>query len=300
MPMSTSSLRPDRLITVGLVHPAVRVTRLLRTHRVPILMYHGIRNGLGNKAAYFETNTSPETFAAHVRYLHDRGYTPITLSQALAYNKGQFECERPVVITFDDGFKDFYTHAMPVLSQYSFSATMFVVSDFAGTNQAGFLGNECMSWTEVREIQSLGIEIGSHTVSHPVLYDLSKRDLALELSTSREAIEEKTGRQVVSFSYPFAFPEQDQPFVNTLRALLQESDYQNGVSTIIGTAGPSDDPFFLPRLPINAYDDLGLLRAKLDGAYNWLHVAQKAYKSLRRGRRRKAMFEEATSGAASR
>jgi peptidoglycan/xylan/chitin deacetylase (PgdA/CDA1 family) len=291
-------MRPDRLITVGLVHPALRVTRLLRAHRVPILMYHGIRSGLGNKAAYFETNTSPETFAAHVRYLHDRGYTPITLSQALAYGKGEFECEQPVVITFDDGFKDFYTHAMPVLSQYSFSATMFVVSDFAGTNQAGFLGNECMSWTEVREIQSHGIEIGSHTVSHPVLYGMSKLDLARELATSKEAIEEKTGRQVVSFSYPFAFPEQDQPFVNTLRVLLTESGYQNGVSTIIGTAGLSDDPFFLPRLPINDHDDLGLLRAKLDGAYNWLHVAQRAYKSLRRGRRRNAMLKTTVASGA--
>jgi peptidoglycan/xylan/chitin deacetylase (PgdA/CDA1 family) len=273
-------MRPDRLLTLALARPAMALAIQPRRRRVPILMYHGIRDAVGNKAAYFETNTSPKTFAVHMQYLRDYGYTTATLSQAAGYISGVIALEKPVVITFDDGFKDFCTRALPVLCQHSFTATMFVVSEFAGAEGTSFADNQCMTWQEVREIQSEGIEIGSHTASHPVLHGLSRQRLVAEISKSKAAIEDNIGRTVTSFSYPFAFPEHDRPYVQTLRTLLRECGYQNGVSTIIGTAGPSDETYFLPRLPVNSHDDLRLLRAKLEGAYDWLHVAQRSYKSL--------------------
>ena len=280
MPLFHPLMRLDRLLTLGLVHPAIRVGARPGGRRVPILMYHGIRDGLGNRAPYFETNTSPAVFAAHVRFLRQNRYTAITLSQAMDYACGTVEFDSPVAITFDDGFTDFYTHALPVLAANSFTATMFIVSDLVGTKPACFPDRECMKWSEIREIQSAGIEIGSHTVSHPVLHRLCGAGLNRELQNSKVAIEDHLGCSVNSFSYPYAFPEHDKPFVQTLRSLLAECGYRNGVSTIIGTAGHSDDRFFLPRLPINSHDDLKLLRAKLDGAYDWLHIAQLSYKSL--------------------
>lgn len=273
-------LSPDRVLTLRVVHPAMRVADRSRGRRVPILMYHGIREGLGTRAAYFETNTSPKAFAAHMQYLQDHGYRATNLKRALEYIGGFVDLEMPVVITFDDGFRDFYTQAMPVLCQHSFTATMFVVSDFAGGRREYFGKNEYMTWSEVREAHSQGFEIGSHTVSHPVLHGLGQQRLADEISNSKHLIEDEIGSLVTSFSYPFAFPEQDTHFVQRLRLLLRQCGYANGVSTIIGTAGPSDETHFLPRLPVNSHDDLRLFAAKLEGAYDWLHVAQRSYKSL--------------------
>jgi len=280
MSLSVAALRPDRVFTLGLVRPAMSIASRSRCRRVPILMYHGIRQGLGTRAAYFETNTSPEAFATHMQYLHANGYKATTLSQAVEFIGGRIDLEKPVVITFDDGLTDFYTTALPILCQHSFSATMFLVSGFAGSERECFANNKCMTWSEAREIHAQGIEIGSHTVSHPVLHRLNHQELADEISKSKEAIEDNIGIAIKAFSYPFAFPEQDTRFVQTLRTLLVEGGYEYGVSTIIGTAGPSDETHFLPRLPVNSFDDLRLLGAKLEGAYDWLHVAQRSYKTM--------------------
>ncbi len=95
-----------------------------------------------------------------------------------------------------------------------------------------------------------------------------------ELRESKLTLEDKIGSEVRSFAYPFAFPEQDGRFAGTLRSTLQACGYEVGVSTILGSAHPSDERYFLPRLPINSFDDPALFRAKLAGAYDWLHVPQ--------------------------
>ena len=87
------------------------------------------------------------------------------------------------------------------------------------------------------------------------------------------------------FSYPYRFPEEDTPFVQSLSDMLAQTGYKAGVTTSIGRTGLDDAPLFMKRLPINDCDDVGLFRAKLDGAYDWLHSAQLAYKKLRAARR---------------
>jgi peptidoglycan/xylan/chitin deacetylase (PgdA/CDA1 family) len=274
-----SKPRLDRAISVGLAHP---ISRFLDRHaRIPILMYHGVSDALGEKHPYFETNTSPSLFARQMRYLHENGYRTLDLTQAVsALSAGS--CEgKPVVITFDDGLRDFYTDAFPVLMTYGFKATMFVVTEASGEQRISRDGKQCMTWDEIREVRNNGISIGSHTVTHPELHSLLPAQVRYEVETSKRAIEDKLGDPVQSFSYPYAFPEQRKTFVSELRQLLDGYGYKNGVSTIIGTAGPHHDRFFLPRLPINSHDDLRLFRAKLEGGYDWLHAPQLLYKSVR-------------------
>jgi len=189
--------------------------------------------------------------------------------------------QKCVVITFDDGYRDFYTHAFPVLAEYGFKATMFIVSGLAGEQRGLRDGKEFMTWEEIRRIHSGGIRIGSHTVTHPELYSMRPSQIEDELRRSKSAIEDKLGAAVQSFAYPFAFPEQDRGFVRMLKELLEMHGYQSGVSTILGTAHRGHDAFFLPRLPVNSYDDLQFFEVKLNGGYDWLHSLQYAHKCVK-------------------
>jgi peptidoglycan/xylan/chitin deacetylase (PgdA/CDA1 family) len=276
-----SRFRIDRIVTLGLARPARRAFRNAHTCRIPILMYHGINHASGASHPYFETNTSPDVFARHMQQLHEGGYKPIDLNTAVRMINAGICPQRSVVITFDDGFRDFYTHAMPVLQKYQFPATMFVVSGLMGSRTVRFDCKEFMSWGEMREIESLGVEIGSHTVSHPLLRDMPRQDIVRELADSKKAIEDQLGRAISSFSYPYAFPEQDTTFVIELRRYLEAAGYDYGVTTVVGSASRLGDRYFLPRLPANQHDDEGLFQAKLEGSYDWLHTPQLIYKLMR-------------------
>jgi len=238
---------------------------------IPILMYHSISNDAENGVhPYYRTVTSPMRFAAQMEQLHANGYKTISPAEAVAAAE-DCPCSRKVVaITFDDGYRDFYRHAFPVLERCGFSATMYLPTAYIGDTPASFKGKECMSWAEVREMQQHGIRFGSHTVTHPQLHDLDPEQIQEEIVNSKKAIEEKTGCAVDSFAYPYAFPQADRDFKRRLRDTLATAGYGNGVCTTVGRASHESDRFFLERLPANGCDDEVLLQAKLDGAYDWL------------------------------
>ena len=98
------------------------------------------------------------------------------------------------------------------------------------------------------------------------------------MRSSKESIEHRLNERVLSFAYPYAYPEADKRFVSKFTSLLKESAYECCVSTRIGCARIQDDAFSLKRLPINTCDDLPLFRAKLQGAYNWLNIPQSLVK----------------------
>jgi hypothetical protein len=273
--------RADAVATLYVVHPVwSRVSS--RRHRVPILMYHSVSDTAEpGRHPYYQTVTSPQSFARQMAFLREHDYTVLGLEEALGSMAGGQGCQRPVVITFDDGFQDFYTNAFPVLNQYGFSATVFLPTAHIGDAACSFKGIECMTWSQVKELREAGIRFGSHTVTHPQLRDLTLHEVLEEVSSSKERIEDRMGHPVASFSYPYAFPEADREFVHKLRSMLSDSGYDNGVSTIVGTAASQHERFFLPRLPINTWDDARLLRAKLDGGYDWVHGPQYLAKILR-------------------
>lgn len=278
-------LRFDRAVSVGLVHPMLQLFRRGRQTRLPILMYHGITKDSGTRHPYFETNTSPELFALHMKFLHENGYRSISLDEAVKAISQPQNRKRSVVITFDDGYQDFYTDAFPILETYGFGATMFITSGRTSDRHACLGSKEFMTWEQIRYIHAHGIKIGSHTVSHPQLCDLPTLSVASEIGNSKQTIEDKLGCAVESFSYPFAFPEHNQGFIRIIKDLLQTHGYKNGVCTTIGTASREHDVFFLPRLPANSHDDVSFYRAKLEGSYDWLHLLQRLYKRFLKRRR---------------
>ena len=274
--------RIDRDLSLRLVKPLRRMAHAKTSRRIPILMYHGIRLIEGESHPYYETRTEPKVFAAHMRYLLERGYRAVDMEQAAELLAMRADTSRIVAITFDDGFLDFYSAAFTVLLECGFSATVYVVPAFIQDSAHAASEHSYMSWEEIREVQEYGIRIGSHTMHHAELVTLPSNKIERELADSRDAIIDALGGTVPSFCYPYAFPEHNHSYIRDVVACLKNLGYRNAVTTIIGSATEYTDPYLLPRIPINTHDDLELFDAKLSGAYDWMHAAQFARKLLRK------------------
>jgi peptidoglycan/xylan/chitin deacetylase (PgdA/CDA1 family) len=280
-PTETKMPRFDRFVTLYLSHPLARSLWPQKGARVPILMYHSISDNLfGMSHPYYHINTLPEVFSGQMRWLRNAGYRTIALKDAWAGIEAGTDLSKTVVLTFDDGYRDFYTEGLPVLKQCGFSATIFLATDRIHTTPARIEGTDYLTWSDVRELKAEGIDFGSHTVSHPDLRSLGPDQIEYELGHSKEVIEQHLGVSVGSFSYPFGFPEEDKSFARFLEDVLTNLGFEYGVSTILGRASRRSNRFFLPRIPVNSYDDASLLRAKLEGGYDWLHWPQLLKKSI--------------------
>lgn len=290
-------LRIDRLATLYFFHPIKRITNFHRVGHIPILMYHSISEDSENGVhPYYQVNTSPDVFAKHMKFLYDNNYTVISLKDAMdlltgepvnystnkSINPSTIQPINYAVLTFDDGFRDFYTQAFPILYKYRFTATVFLPTSFVDNKDLKHKEKEHLSWEEVRELHNKGIDFGSHTATHPQLKTLKKDEIEYEIRHSRETIEDELRESIDSFSYPFAFPEEDKEFTKFLKDILQKCGYKCGVSTRIGTATKRDAKYYLKRIPINSCDDGSFFKAKLEGAYDWLSKPQYIFKKLKR------------------
>ena len=281
-------MRIDRLLTLYVFNPFGRFIRKRQGLRIPILMYHSISSD-DEKGVhpYYRVNTSPEVFEKHMEHLFSNGYSVIGLdSVPLLFqeenNQTLNQINRYVVITFDDGFRDFYLQAFPILRKFGFTATVFLATGFIGVGSDKFKGKEFLEWSEVRTLAQEGISFGSHTVTHPQLRSLEKERVKKEIKTSKEEIEEQIGKSVKMFSYPYKFPEENEEFMKFLRVVLLENQYEIGVSTRLGTTSINDLQFFMKRIPVNSSDDTKLFEAKLNGGYDWLHKPQYFFKRMKR------------------
>jgi peptidoglycan/xylan/chitin deacetylase (PgdA/CDA1 family) len=271
--------RLDRWLSLGVAAPLARLQP--RRHAIPILMYHSIADDVDDTVhPYFRTVTTPASFARQVGWLQRGGYEAISLAEAirLVHEPGAAP-QKKVVLTFDDGFRDFRTAALPILQRAGFGATVFLSTAYLG--RPFLTGRPCLAAHEVKALSDGGIEFGSHSVSHGRLAELPREQLAGEVADSKRAIEDITGKEVAMFSYPYRFPEEQPAFTRALAGLLDESGYRGGVTTAIGRSAAADDPRFLPRLPINDCDDIALLQAKLEGHYDWLRPLQRLRKQSR-------------------
>lgn len=229
---------------------------------------------------YFHINTPAEIFADQMRWLSDSGYRSINLTEALNGLRDGVGLQKTVVITFDDGYRDFYTHAMPALKQHGFHATVFLATDRIRTSPVCLGRTDFLTWRDVRELQAEGISFGSHTVTHPYLQSLEPNRIEYEVGRSKEVLEDRVGIAIEGFAHPHGFPEEDRNYTSYLENVLCKYGYDHGVSTILGRASSKSNRFFLPRLPVNGLDDRDLFVAKLEGGYDWLHWPQLLKKKL--------------------
>ncbi len=297
-------MRWDRWITLLLFRSWCRGDNG-RGRILPVLMYHSISaDPEPDVAAYYRLCTSPARFARQMEWLREHGFRGVTLSDGLArlqgpgWSDGPGSAEQPVAITFDDGFQDFHTVGFPVLQRVGFRATMYLATAFIGTQRRpfqprgtstvpGVFGRPCLTWSEVAELAAAGIEMGSHTVTHPELPRLSWSEIEDELRVSKAEMEQRLGRPVRSFAHPYAIPVERRQYTARLVELLGMAGYETAVTTCIGRVCSATPRLLLPRLPANDCDDGPLLEAKLLGAYDWLGRMQslvRRWRALTTGR----------------
>jgi len=203
---------------------------------------------------------------------------------------------RSVVITFDDGYKNNYTNAFPVLRRFNLPATIFLATDYIGTSEIFPWFNGLserdqkarenwipLSWEEITEMNGDGVAFGSHTCSHANIRNMSKITFEEEIERSRGVIERQIDKTVNLFSYPFSFPKYRRSYsdlTKEIKEALLGRGYLGACTTIIGTNSRGSDPFCLKRIQIKNTDDLFSFAAKVDGAYNWVGFAQRFYQGI--------------------
>jgi len=174
------------------------------------------------------------------------GLRGVSLGEALPMLGSNTRSNR-VVLTFDDGYSDTLTQALPLLKKYGFTATCYLVSDAIGTHNhwdAEYLAERklLLSKLEVQHWLAAGMEIGSHSRSHPKLQDIDDATAREEIIGSREALRTAFGVAVDHFAYPFG------RFADATAEIVKRAGYLSAVSLLPGVACATDDPYRLPRI----------------------------------------------------
>ncbi len=158
-------------------------------NEIPIMCYHGVLDDAWGDESIF---VKVDEFERQMKYLSENGYTTLFISEIEDANK----YEKPIIITFDDGYRDVYTYAFPILKKYNIKADLYIISGYLG-------GEKYLTIDMVKELaQSSLIEFGSHTITHSILTKVSDEELERQLSESKKMIEELTGKKVESMAYP--------------------------------------------------------------------------------------------------
>lgn len=219
--------------------------------RVPILTYHYIANNPNPKdRARDYLSVPPDKFEAQMSYLAQNGYTPVTLDTLYGIFSGRASVAgKPVVLTFDDGYIDFYTIAFPILRRFNFHAVSFIPTGSVG-------GSYYMNWNQIKEIASTGlVTFEGHTVNHANLPYLSYTAALKELTDSKNVLQANTGYPVNFVAYPNGSTN------GGVQAAAQKVGYVGGVGTWYGKArGPSLN---MPRIKVSGFWSLKEFASRL-------------------------------------
>nr|HID58526.1 polysaccharide deacetylase family protein [Desulfobacterales bacterium] len=229
---------------------------------LPILMYHMISDDV-SETHLPKLRVSEKRFRSQMSCLASYGYQTITLSEWLDYRCGKRKIPtKAIVITFDDGYKNFYTTAWPVLNQYGFSAVVFLVTNcIGGTNlwdrRKGEPEEPLLSEKEIKELAQQGVEFGSHSHYHEDLTMVSEPELHKDLTLSKRILGEILGKDIISFSYPFGKHN------SLVRKIVDRVGFKMACTTHPGKNSKAADPLQLRRIIVKRKDTLLDFRLKL-------------------------------------
>ena len=195
---------------------------------MPILMYHHIKpestDGL---------TVSVDKFAKQLDYIKEQGFEAITFARLSEKSVPQ----KSIILTFDDGYDNFYGNVFPLLKERGMTAVAYIIVNEIG--KSGYMTRE-----QIKEIADAGVEIGSHTISHPDLTLMSEHRLRSELFDSKESLEELTGKAVISLCYPAG------KYNDIVESVVSEKGYLYGLA-IHNKIATFDDSYSLERYRIS-------------------------------------------------
>jgi peptidoglycan/xylan/chitin deacetylase (PgdA/CDA1 family) len=242
---------------------------------IAILAYHSLDRSRS------VLSTSPGMFAEQMKVLHDTGARVVSLNDVADEIRICSDPANQVVLTFDDGFRNVYEHAVPILQAYRFPATVFLVTDYcAKTNswpgQTLRIDREpLLGWKEIQEMSRAGISFGSHTRTHPDLRKLSIQQAEEELANSKKAIADATSLPVDTLAYPYG------AYDVTVRNLAKQH-FRLACSTHLGFVKRDSDLFALERIEMYYFRSPLLFRQLFSPAGGAYLRVRKQLRRLRR------------------
>lgn len=207
---------------------------------VPILIYHYIRE-VDPRKDYLGADLSvpPENFEEQLAWLQKNNYTTITLDDIVsAWEKGSEMPEKPVILTFDDGYDDFFSVAYPLLQKYNAKATAYIITNFLDEPRY-------MTTSQLKELgTSPLLTIASHTERHPDLRILKISRLREELVESKKLLEDLNKKPIYHFAYPFGY------YTSGIAKEVEKAGYKTAVITLSGTKHTPENRLMMKRVRI--------------------------------------------------
>lgn len=188
------------------------------------------------------TNISTEDFEAHLKWLSIHNFQVLSLSDALAYLKNDSPIQNTAVITIDDGYKSFYTNALPLLLNYKFPTTLFINTETVGAG-------DYMDWQQLEQAMKNNVEIGNHTHSHAYFLNQKQNErytaLVNEIELSQKIISENLGMKPNVFAYPYG------EFDDGIELIVKALGFAGAVAQNSGVINNTTNLFQLPRFPMS-------------------------------------------------
>ncbi|MCM8816743.1 MAG: polysaccharide deacetylase family protein [Candidatus Omnitrophica bacterium] len=216
-----------------------------------ILAYHRI-----NPWYKDALTVDPEMFEKHIKYLLEKGFKPVSLYQ---YVEELNQRNKNFCISFDDGFADNFLFAFPIIKKYKLRPIIFLTAHFIGTeklpkNYVDRKKDRYLRWKEVHEMLHSNIDFGSHTLTHPDLTTLDRKDAWNEILESKKFIQKNIGRKIDFFCYPYG--KQNEK----IREMVKNAGYRGAVITNLKG---KIDLYSLPRIGIYGHNSFLIFKLKL-------------------------------------
>lgn len=252
---------------------------LKKKYEIPVIMYHRIIKENDVKGVH-GIYVLEDVFDKQMKYLKDNGYQTITFEDIKngewrnRFNKGN----KWIMLTFDDGYKDNYEVAFPILKKYGFKSTIYLLGevkynkwdvDNTKNPEEKFI---LMDDKEILEMQEYGIEFGGHTLTHPMLAKLDLEDARREITESRKILNKKLGKEMNCFAYPYGSLNEE------VKKIVKEVGYKFAVATDSGDISYSKDLFQIRRIAIFPKNNMFNFKRKVSGKYNFIKIKREQRK----------------------
>lgn len=242
-----------------------------KKYEVPVVMYHRVINKSENEGIH-GTYIYENIFREHMKYLKDNNFSVITFEDLnnIGWRNRFDKNKKYIIITFDDGYVDNYELAFPILKEFNFKATIFLMGESTynewDVKADGEKSFPLMSVEMIKEMQDYGIEFGAHTFNHPKLNKLSNDEIKHQIVDVKKPLEEKIGREIITFAYPYGILN------NYAKKMVEEAGYTFGVATDSGSVCLSDDLYQIRRIAIFPNTNLFSFKRKVKGNYNFIKI----------------------------